>query len=435
MIAAEAQLVERQLPKLDVASSTLVSRSKIMNKNRLNSCISMLPLFAVLFLFTGCSDDGSLGNGETEEFLEIIYPAHGFNVSGEVSIRLNINSNSSVDMTNYQIAGVLDTTLQGKVETLPLNFSDSTLFKDGTFYSLIVSWWNDESFYSDSLLFKVDMLTIKRITSNKGNTELFNTVPTYTSDSLRVIVQSLRNGNMELFSIDNSALIDTFASNALNLSNNPKSDIMPSYWSAMNSVLYASNDSGSFQLRLLNLDPDELTVLTEDSTAEAFFPTGSNNGEFIFYEREKDGVTDIWNLRIDDLQASPLLFREGSDGHPSISPDNSRVVFHSDIDGSFDLWVKDVGSGEPLKLVDWSSAEKNPVWSPDGNYIAFTSDRAGNDDLWLLRVSDSFTIQMTSHPSDEDYAAFHPTKNELLFTAFRNNNQDIYRLEKIDKFY
>jgi len=406
-----------------------------MTKNRINIYIFFFALITSFLMIAGCSDDGKLGNGEIEEYIEIVYPANGFNISGNVSIRVNINSNASVDMTNYQIVGVLDTTLQGRVESLPINFSDSTLFTDGSFYSLIVSWWKDDSFFSDSLSFKVDMLTIKRITSNEAEIEAFNTVPTYTSDSLRVIVQSLRDGNMELYSIDNSAVIDTFASNALNLSNSPKSDIMPSYWSVGNTLLYSSNDSGLFQLRLLDLDTDEISVLTDDSTAQAFFPTGSSSGEFIFYERETDGETDIWNLRVADLQATPLLVREGSDGHPSISPDNSQVVFHSNIDGNFDLWLKDVGTGDPLKLLDWISSEKNPVWSPDGNYIAFTSDIAGNDDLWLLRVSDLFAVQMTSHPSDEDYAAFHPTKNELLFSAFRDNNQDIYRLEKIDKFY
>jgi len=406
-----------------------------MTINGLNSYISLFPLIAVFLMSAGCSDDGKLGNGEIEEYIEIIYPSNGFNVSGNVSIQVNINSNSSVDMTNYQIVGVLDTTLQGRVESLALNFSDPALFTDTTFYSLIVSWWKNETFFTDSVLFKVDMLTIKRITSNKAEAELFNTVPTYTSDSLRVIVQSLRSGNMELYSIDNSALIDTFASNALNLSNSPKADIMPSYWSVGNSLLYSSNDSGTFQLRLLSLDADEITVLTEDTTGQAFFPSGSSNGDFIIYEHEIDGETEIWNLRMRDLKLTPLVSREGLDGHPSVSPDNRQVVFHSNIDGSFDLWLKEIFAGLPIKLLDWNSSEKNPVWSPDGNYIAFTSDRAGNNDLWLLRVSDLFTVQMTSHPSDEDFAAFHPTKNELLFSAFRDNNQDIYRLEKIDKFY
>jgi len=406
-----------------------------MTKDRLKSYISMLPLFAVCLLFTGCSDDGILGNEETDASIKIIYPSNGFNISGEVSIQIEINSGKSVDSTNYLIATVIDTTLEGLSESLLLNFSDSTLFMDRTFYTLIVSFWKDETVYLDSVIFKVDMITINRITSQNGETDLFNTVPTYTSDSLRIIVQSQRNGNMELFALDNDAAIDPFESTELNLTNNPKSDIMPSYWSVEKSVIYSSNDSGTFQLRRLDLVTGELTVLTQDTLAEAFFPSGNYDGEFIYYEREINGDSDIWNVRFEDLQLSPLLVREGLDGHPSVSPDNSQVVFHSNIDGNFDLWMKSVSTGEPVKILDWSSEEKNPVWSPDGNYIAFTSNITGNDDLWLLRISDSFAIQMTSHPSDEDFAAFHPTKNELLFTAFRDNNQDIFRLEKIDRFY
>ena len=70
---------------------------EIMTINRLNSYISLFPLIAVFLMSAGCSDDGKLGNGEIEEYIEINYPSNGFNVSGNVSIRVNINSNSSVD--------------------------------------------------------------------------------------------------------------------------------------------------------------------------------------------------------------------------------------------------------------------------------------------------------------------------------------------------
>ena len=442
--AAVAQLAERQLPKLDVAGSTPVSRSSIMEYSSKCLIVRMPILLSAFLLYPGCSGDDPLESEEIQPSIQILYPMDGFKVSGEANVSVDISNEFNVDSTLFDIVGVIRSTFEGKREAVVVDFSDSSLFENEGVYSIIVRWWGKEGIFSDTSSFSVDMLSISRITSKGGSVEIFNTVPAYTPDSVRIVIQSQRTGNMEIFSLLNSFLDDSpddgleppgpITAEAVNLTQNSSSDIMPFFWSDGDRVIYSSNATGRYQLRLTDVDSMNFTQLTDDSV-DLFFPSGSPDGRFIAYERDNEGESDIWLLDLTDTLSSPLVQRIGSDGNPSFSPAGDEIVFHSNFGGTFDIWKVPAGGGDSELLIGWNSNEKNPVYSPNGDYLAFTSDRAGNDDIWLYRFSDGSAVQMTSHSSDEDFVSFHNSEDEILFSSFRDGNRDIFRLKGISRFY
>ena len=408
--------------------------------------IKILAVAAALFFMTNCSEEEPFGVEEVISSIKISYPLEGFMVSGKSTVSVAVITNSKVDSILYKIENVEEKRFKNKKESAAFDFGDTSKYKHGEEYTLIVKWWGGEGTFSDTSLFIVENNKTVRITSRGGSVDLFNSVPTYLPDSTRIVAQSRRTGNMELYSIRNPFIKrvpndelkpgDSFTREYdLNLSHNPSSEIMPFYWTAKGKLIYSSNRDGNYQLYLLDLITKEVDTLTADSIAGSFFPSGSNSGNLLVYEREEEGDSDIWMINMTNTLNTPLLQREGSDGHPSFSPDDSTIIFHSNFIRRFDIWTMPSAGGDPELLVDWDSDEKNPVWSPDGNFIAFTSNRAGNDDIWLYRLSDGSAVQLTSNSADEDFAAFHPSVPEILFSAFIDGNYDIFRLSDIYKSF
>ena len=412
----------------------------MMMHSRVKESLSAAVVIAVI-LITGCSEEEPVGVEEVNPSINIFYPKEGFKVSGNSTVSVDIITNSNVDSILYRIENVEEKKIDIKQETAEFDFGDASKYEHEQEYTLIVRWWGGDGTFSDTSLFVVENDRSERITSRGNSFTLFNSVPTYTSESTRFIVQSRRTGNMEIYSIIDPLIrglqydeidLDERSTQEidLNLSNSPSSEIMPFYWAAHNQLLYSSNREGNYRLYVLDLATEGVDTLTNDD-ADSFFPSGSNSGSFVVYEREEDGDSDIWLFGTTAQVSSPLLERKGSDGHPSFSPDDANVVFHSNSSGTFDIWTIPAAGGEPVLAVDWDSDEKNPVWSPDSDYIAFTSNRAGNDDLWLYRLSDGSAVQLTSNSADEDFTAFHPSDPEILFSAFIDGNFDIFRLTDI----
>ena len=405
----------------------------------------LVAVVIAIFLLTNCSEEEPFEVEEVISSINIIYPTEGFKVSGKSTVSVDIITNSKVDSILYKIENVEEKKFNNKKETAAFDFGDTSKYKHEQEYTLIVKWWGGGGTFSDTSLFIVESDRTERITSIGNSFALFNSVPMYTSDSTRIIIQSQRTGNMELYSIinpwtskvqDDDIKPDDGSTQEvdLNLSNSPSSEIMPFYWAINNKLIYSSNKQGNYRLNLLDLATEWVDPLTTDSV-DSFFPSGSHSGSFIVYEREENGNSDIWLLSMTDTLSSSLLQREGSDGHPMFSSDDATIIFHSNFNGTFDIWTIPAAGGDPTLIVDWDSDEKNPVWSPGGNYIAFTSNRAGNDDLWLYRLSDDSAVQLTSNSADEDFTAFHPSNPEILFSAFIDGNYDIFRLTDIYKSF
>jgi Tol biopolymer transport system component len=67
---------------------------------------------------------------------------------------------------------------------------------------------------------------------------------------------------------------------------------------------------------------------------------------------------------------------------PRLSPDGSRVAYHSP-DTDFNIWVKDLSRGSHWKLTKDRAYDGFAVWSPDSRQIAFTSAREGSRTLFV----------------------------------------------------
>jgi Tol biopolymer transport system component len=67
---------------------------------------------------------------------------------------------------------------------------------------------------------------------------------------------------------------------------------------------------------------------------------------------------------------------------PSLSPDETSVVFHRLVSGNIDLWRLDTPFAVSAAL------EGDGQFSPDGQWIAYTSDESGRPEIYAARSRD-----------------------------------------------
>jgi len=109
-----------------------------------------------------------------------------------------------------------------------------------------------------------------------------------------------------------------------------------------------------------------------DTPGEEIFPSLSPDGQFIVYASRDSGDWDIYLKKIDEPKAVNLT---GGPLHvdlePALSPDGTRIAFRSSREG-MGIFLMDI---EGKNLERLTTDGHNPAWSPDGREIVFAEDR------------------------------------------------------------
>jgi Tol biopolymer transport system component len=158
------------------------------------------------------------------------------------------------------------------------------------------------------------------------------------------------------------------------------------------------------QLRLYNLETDEVTVLA-DHLAQSI--RWSPDERYISLSQYQGR----YELSIYDMQQATLSFLiEGQPGE--WSPDseflavNVGTLEHRDI-----AIIRPDGTGYRL-LTNDEYGNASPRWSPDGQYVYFLSNRTGNWDIYRIDIDGTNLMSLTQ--TEEDEASLLPSPDGRL---------------------
>jgi Tol biopolymer transport system component len=138
-------------------------------------------------------------------------------------------------------------------------------------------------------------------------------------------------------------------------------DILPS-WSPDGSIIaFTSLRDGNLEIYTMNADGSNQTRLTNDDSAD-IFPAWSPDASQVAFQSNRDGLYDIYAVNADGTGLTQLTNTHADSETPAWSPDGSRILLVERSTYTTTIMIYDVVSGEITATVTNGFA---PCWSPD----------------------------------------------------------------------
>ena len=102
----------------------------------------------------------------------------------------------------------------------------------------------------------------------------------------------------------------------------------------------------------------------------------------------------------------------GSDAHPSLSPDGTKIAFISDREGELEIFIMNSDGTNAIRLTSPPFSKFNPSFSPDGTHILFSAIDGNDSEIWLVNTDGSNPVNLTNNSADDRTAQFNSARDQ-----------------------
>lgn len=247
----------------------------------------------------------------------------------------------------------------------------------------------------------------------------------------QVVFDSDRSGTSEVYLLD---LVSREATQLTRTTDTGAKSWLPDFAPGGREIVFVlSDESGNGQLFVVGADGSGLRQLTaDDATYEN--PAWSPRGEWIAFEKAKQGVWGLYRIRPDgsDLQ------RIGPEGvnlfHPSWSPDERRIAV---VTGEPEAWVAgvvDIETGGLQQLTEPALSVGSVTWAPDGSQVAVDAVIDSNLDIHLINLGSHELRRLTTNLAVDARPDWSPDGTQLMFHSTRDRGGSVLGQERWEEF-
>lgn len=189
-----------------------------------------------------------------------------------------------------------------------------------------------------------------------------------------------------------------------------------------NCVAYNSEESGNWDVWLLPISLGEKKNLTADYKGIDDWAGWSSDGNWIFFNSERDGGG---LYKISPYGGMPIrIIAFGSDdqfGKYQLSPDGESVLYRD----SGKLCSMKISEGIP-KHIPLPSEYGVPKWMPDGTRLLYLTGTIGNATIWTVSLDGSNPVLVYAKAGRCEYPTISKDGKSLFFKSTRKGNREVW---------
>ena len=213
--------------------------------------------------------------------------------------------------------------------------------------------------------------------------------PSLSPDGQTLVFASSQSGNWDIY---RQSVGDRSAVNLTELSYDYDTEPVVSPDGARIAFRSSRNGGGVF---LMNLDGSNVKQVTNEGFNPTWSPDGRElalNDDNIMNSEARNtypSASKLWAVDVASGARRVITTRDAVQAN--WSPHGQRLAFWGEQKGGHrDIWtVAADGRSEPVTVTDDAFIDWNPVWSADGAYLYFLSNRGGEMNLWRVAIDES----------------------------------------------
>lgn len=200
-------------------------------------------------------------------------------------------------------------------------------------------------------------------------------------------------------------------------------------------IFFASDrEDNNFEIYSVGGNGAQLRRLTNDDANDRG-PVASPDGRLVAWQREIASPSgsvesvEIWVMNADGTNPRAAVSNGSFNGTPSWMPDGTALVYASFVAGNWEIFRSPVDGGGPdVNLTGNAYADQHPRVSPDGSRITFHSNRDLNFEIYSMAADGGDPVNLSMSSADDRFPSWSPDGSTIVWSRFVDNF-DIWRMD------